>query len=134
MAVLHFAYAALKLKSYKLFNSYIDSAVFTADNDADKDYLKAVKQWTLFENNGMDKETALAIMKKFYFKDTVIRLEKNLDNDSLLDEFLIECGDCLSCKYKDICCYENIRQITEKAGKEYEKFIDGQSRENFILN
>ena len=71
MAVLHFAYAALKLKSYKLFNSYIDSAVFTADNDADKDYLKAVKQWTLFENNGTDKETALAIMKKFFFADTV---------------------------------------------------------------
>ena len=131
MAVIHFAYAALKLKNYKLFNSYMDAAAFNADNDADKDYLKAVKQWVAFEVNGLSKEKALTIIKKFYFADTVKRLQENLKKESLLDEFLMECGDCGKCKFRELCCYDSIRELTACAGKQYSAFVDGQSRENF---
>ncbi len=133
MASLHFAYAALKLKNYKLFNSYLDSAITYSGDDMEKDYLRAVKQWITFENNGIAKEKALAVIGKFYFKDTVKRLEKNLNDDTLLDEFLMECGDCQTCRYKDNCCYDNIRNIIKNAGTEYGKFVDGQAKENFAF-
>lgn len=132
IAPLHFAYAALKLKNFKLFNSCIDTSLsFTADPDM-RDYLLAVKQWVTFENNGVPREKALIVIKKFYFESTYNRLKANLEKDSLLDEFLIECEDCENCKYKENCCYDNIRKITAATGKEYAKFINGQAKENFI--
>jgi len=102
IAPLHFAYAALKLKNFQMFNACIDTSLsFTSDPDM-RDYLLAVKQWVTFENNGVPKEKALRVIKKFYFESTYTRLEANLKKDSLLDEFLIECEDCEKCKYKEI--------------------------------
>lgn len=135
MPSIHFAYAALKLNNYNLFNSYMDSALaFTPDDSDEKDYLMAVKQWVNFAVGGVEKETAITVIEKFYFKNTVDRLKKNLEKDALLDEFLIECGDCSVCKYKNGCCYENIKKIIAKAGAEYSKFTHGQDRENFKFN
>ena len=132
LASIHFAYAALKTQNYKLFDSYIDSAAKFTVNDNDKDYLLAVKQWIEFKNNGVEKKTALSVIEKFYFADTFKRLTKNIENDALLDEFLVECNmDCANCKYKDECCYESIREMMAKAGAEYAKFTDGQKKENF---
>lgn len=129
---IHFAFAALKTQNYKLFNSYIDSAIKLAENDSDKDYFAAVKQWAEFKNNGVDKATALSVIEKFYFADTFKRLTKNFENNTLLDEFLVECNmDCENCKYKNDCCYENIREMMAKIGAEYAKFTDGQAKENF---
>ncbi len=133
-ASIYFAYAALKLKNEKLFNSYIDTAIlFTSDEDSDKDYLRAVKQWITFENNGVLREKALKVIEKFYFADTVERLKKNLESETLLDEFLVECGDCSNCKFKQDCCYESIREIIKKTGAEYSKFTNGQAKENFAF-
>lgn len=134
MAAIHFAYAALKLKNYPLFNSYMDFAAFNCRDESEKDYLKAVKQWIAFKTNGLSDQKALTVMKKFYFEDTVKRLEGNLGKDSLLDEFLMECGDCNACKFRSKCCYEGIRKITANAGAEYAKFTDGQAREIFKIN
>ena len=132
LTALHFAFAALKTQNYKLFNSYIDSAIKLAENDSDKDYFAAVKQWIEFKNNGVSKEVALTVIEKFYFADTFKRLTKNLENNALLDEFLVECNkDCANCKYRKNCCYESIREMMAKAGAEYAKFTDGQARENF---
>lgn len=132
MASIHFAYAALKVKNYKLFNSYIDNAIAFSNDSDEKDYLKAVKQMVTFKNNGLSIEKAMTVIEKFYFKNTVERLKKNLEKDSLLDEFLLECGDCDVCRMKEDCSYENIRQIIRNAGNEYAKFIDGQNKENFL--
>lgn len=133
LALIHFAYAALKLKNYKLFDSYISAAIdFTAEGE-DKDYLMAVKQWVSLENGGVSREKSLTVLKKFYFENTVERLEKKLKAESVLDEFLIECVDCSKCKYKDGCCYERIREIIKNAGHEYQKFTDGQAKSNFIF-
>ena len=44
----------------------------------EKDYLLAVNQWVIFANNGVDKEKAFSVMKKFYFAETIERLESNL--------------------------------------------------------
>lgn len=134
MPSIHFAYAALKLEKYDIFNSYMDAAImYTEDESAEKDYLLAVKQWINFKKGGVSKEKALNVLEKFYFKDTVERLKKNLKSDTLLDELIIECDDCNSCKHRQGCCYENIRQIIAKAGNEYSKFTNGQNRENFAF-
>lgn len=134
MASIYFAYAALKLKNYKLFNSYMDTAIaYTVDDDKEKDYLRAVKQWVAFETNGVSEEKALKVIEKFYFADTVERLKKNLESETLLDEFLVECGDCSKCKFKNDCCYESIREIIKKTGAEYSKFTNGQAKENFAF-
>lgn len=135
MPSIHFAYAALKLKNYNLFNSYMDSAIaFTPDDSQEKDYFMAVKQWVNFAVGGVDKESAMTVIEKFYFKNTVEHLKKNLEKDALLDEFLIECEDCNACKHKEGCCYKNIQEIIAKAGAEYAKFTHGQDRENFKFN
>ena len=134
LLALHFSYAALKLKKYKVFDSYISDAIFlTADDDVNKDYLLAVKQWVSFQNNGIDANTAMKVMRKFYFEDTLVRLQSNIEADALLDEFVIECGNCEKCKFKKQCCYESIRQMISKAGAEYQKFTDGQSKEHFVV-
>lgn len=45
---------------------------------------------------------ALTVIEKFYFADTFERLTENIGNDTLLDEFLVECNiDCENCKYKN---------------------------------
>lgn len=134
LLALHFSYAALKLKNYKLFDNYMNDAIAsTDDNDADKDYLLAVKQWVSFQKNRVNKDNAMKVIKRFYFEDTVARLKSNIEANTLLDEFVIECSDCEKCKFKDECCYENIRQMIQKAGAEYAKFADGQSREQFAV-
>ena len=133
MASLHFAYAALKLNNKKLFEQYIDRAIsFTPDDDPDKDYLMAVKQWITFKNNGIDRKKALKVIEKFYFANTVKRLKKNIENDSLLDEFVIECKDCSTCKHKSECSYEEIKKMMQNAGKEYSKFTNGQDKKEFL--
>lgn len=130
---IHLAYAALKTQNNISFNSYIDTAIIYAQNEKDIDYLSAVKQWTEFKNNGVEKETALSVIKKFYFADTFERLVNNLEKDTLLDEFLLECNDCSICNHKDECCYMEIREMMAKVGAEYSKFTDGQAREKFQI-
>lgn len=132
MLFVHFAYASFKLKNDKLFKMYMDMAIVNESDENDKDYLMAVKQWIEFQNNGVLKEKALTVIKKFYFDGTVGRLIKNIEADTLFDEFLIECGDCQSCKYKEGCCYDSIREIIKNAGAEYSKFTYGQAKENFV--
>jgi len=133
VAAIHFAYAALKLQNMQLFNTYISTAIKWTVDDKEKDYLLAVKQWVEFKNNGVTEEKAFAVIKRFYFNETYERLKKNVLNDALLDDYLVECGDCQKCKHKDICCYNDIREMIGKAGKEYSKFVNGQSREEFIF-
>lgn len=133
LASIHLAYAALKLKNYKMFESYIQTAAQYMADEKDKDYLLAVNQWITFMNDSVDKEKALSVIEKFYFTDTVKRLEKNLKVDSLLDEFLVVCEDCSVCKYKEKCCYDSIREMTKRAGIEYSKFVEGQDKCNFAL-
>lgn len=130
---IHLAYASLKLKNISLFNKYIDEAILLTHDKEDKDYLMAVKQWLHFGNNGVSEEKRMAVIKKFYFSETVQRLERNLNNETLLDEFLIECNpdNCAGCKNKDGCNYENIRKMIKAAGQRYEKFTNGQAKENF---
>lgn len=130
---LHFAYAALKLKNYALFDVFMNTAIKCTQDEATADYLKAVKQWAEFEKSGIKPETAMAVIKKFYFADSWKRLEENLKNETLLDEFMVECKDCEKCAHKDNCCYDSIRNIIKCAGDEYAKFTKGQDKENFAF-
>lgn len=130
-ASLHFAYAALKLKNYTLFDEYMTSAIKLTTDENNVDYLKAVKQWVQFEKSHVDKDTAIKVIKKFYFDTSAKRLEENLCNDTLLDEFVVECGDCPNCKFRENCRYDDVRKIIKAAGDVLVKFTNGQDKENF---
>lgn len=134
IANLHFAYAALKVKNYSLFDLYINSAINVTLNLEDADYLRAVKQWVDFEKAGVSHDTAMTVIKKFYFEESWKRLQKNIEKNSLLDEFLLECKNCSKCKHIENCCYDDIRKIIRSAGEEYAKFIHGQAKENFDVD
>ncbi len=134
IASIHFAYAAKKINNYDSFNRYIDLAInCTPDDDTDKDYLMLVKQWETFMHNGIDKEKALKVIEKFFFENSVKRFKANLETNTLLDDFLVSCEDCNVCKFKDDCCYDGIRNIIEKTGKEYSRFVNGQDKANFLF-
>ena len=134
-ADIHFAYAALRTKNYDLFAKFTGMAMKYSDDQEVSDYLSAVKFWVDFSKNAIDKEKILAIMKIFYSEKTYSKFIVNLENDALLDEFLIECiNDCANCRHNDRCNYERIRNLIATVGKEYAKFTEGQNRENFTFD
>ena len=132
---IHFAYAALKCKDYGAFAKYIQSAITNSVDEETADYLSAVKFWMDFYTKGTEKEKTLDIMKTFYSESTYNKFLNNLEKDTLLDEYLIECDkNCGNCRQKDRCNYGRIKDMISVVGKEYAKFTHGQDRENFIFD
>ncbi len=132
-AQIHFAYAAFKIGKKELLYSFLKSAITAATNNDDKDYLAAVKQWLMFKDGNVDKDKAIKVISKFYYSKTTKRLIKNIENDSLFDEFLIECKNCDDCRFKEICFYDGIKRMISFAGEKYAEFTSGQEKENFTF-
>ncbi|MCQ2451231.1 MAG: YcaO-like family protein [Clostridia bacterium] len=128
---LHMAYAALKLKNFDEFNKFMNLASTLLGASEEGDYVRAVKQWFELKNFGFDEAKIIRVIEKFYCPDTVKKIKRDAENNSFLEEFLFECENCETCKFKDSCNYETIRNIIAATGKEYAKFTNGQDRENF---
>lgn len=132
LSYLHFAYASLRCKNFNDAISYISKAMeYCGDGDM-AEYFSAIKLWMSFAARGVENDKILKLIKTFYKKETYDKFKKNLENDALLDEYLIECkGDCANCKHNYRCNYERIRKLIATVGKEYAKFTDGQDKKNF---
>lgn len=133
MIFVHMAYAGLKTGNKKTFSN-IDYAISVSDDEKEKDYLKAVKQWVMLKDYGLSKEDALSVLKKFCFADTFDKISKDIENNTLLEDLLVEClgpDNCDNCKHNSYCKYREVKCIIKKAGDVYSQFVDGQNRENF---
>ncbi len=103
-------------------------------SDEDRGYFTCVRQYLTLIHSGVSEDKINLILNKFNKKIHVEQLKKNLAKGSPFDEYLLECthSDCTNCRYKNSCHYDYIRTLIKNAGKVYQKFTDGQNKENFI--
>lgn len=99
----------------------------------DCSYFACISQYFTLKQGGTDIDKLFVILNKFNRKSAVEKFTKNLADNALFDEYLLECDgkNCESCKYKDSCHYDYIRTLIGNAGRVYKEFVDGQAREHF---
>ena len=85
---------------------------------------------------GVSEDKIKVIIDKFFVKRIADKLYENLcDSKTPLDEFLLKCDyqNCENCKYREDCCYENIKRINMTVGSVYKNFVNGQDESEFTI-
>ena len=128
------AYIAYRLKKYSDVIKHLHVAINGAQNEDDKEYLSCIIKYIELLSASIPMEKIKVILPKFNYKKDTDRLFGLLDKGQTpFDEFLVSCDikNCSDCKHKDVCNYDEIRELTINAGKIYREFTNGQSREEF---
>lgn len=131
--LMHYVYAAYKLNNKKIYDECLITAISCITDEKDRDYLLAIRQWQKFMSDGVKEEVAFKVLERFYFTETISRLKRNIATDALFDEFVVECIDCKNCRHSNICQYKNIKKMMTNVGGIYNKFTNGQDKENFMI-
>lgn len=129
------AYISLCLGDTRSAISHTDALTrLFRDSESDRGYFACVRQYLTLKHSAVSEDKIFVILKKFNKQAHFEKFEKNLRNNALFDEYLLECDtkNCENCKYKEHCHYDYIRSFIGKAGEVYKTFTDGQNPENFV--
>ena len=132
------SYAAYKTKSYDEAIRQLEQIVHMSTVDENiRKYFTCVSKYIMLRKSGVEKEKVRVILYKFFEEKYVEELYEKVDAGlSPYDGYLLKCDQhrCATCRYEGSCLYHNCKQINIKVGQEYKKFVNGQAREEFILD
>ena len=130
------AYASYRLKRYDDTIGYIKNAIVACSDEEVAEYLTCFNKFIELKKMGVSEEKIKVIIDKFFVKSIADRLYENLgDSKTPLDEFLLKCDyqNCENCRYREDCCYANIKQINMTVGSVYKNFVNGQDESEFVI-
>lgn len=130
------AYASYRLKMYDNAINYLKAAVNTCKGTETAEYLTCFAKYIEFKKSGIADEKSKLIIGKFFKQKVADKLFENLTTEiTPLDEFLLKCDyqNCENCRYREDCCYENIKRINMTVGSVYKNFVNGQDESEFII-
>lgn len=130
------AYASYRLGNYNNAIKYLSNAIVLCD-DSKKEYLECVNKYLELKKISIDDEKIRTIIYKFFVKSIADELYYNIDNGgSPFDDLLLNCNypNCDNCKYRQVCCYDNAKQIHMKIGNIYRRYKNGQDESEFSLD
>ena len=131
------SYAAYKTKSYNDAIFHLEQLLGITDVDEKiRKYFSCVKKYIFLRKNGVKKEKVRVILYKFFEEEYVRELYEKVDAGlSPYDGYLLNCdySNCTNCSYRSSCLYNSCKEINVRVGQEYNKFTNGQSREQFML-
>ena len=137
MVYLTLSYAAYILGRYNEAIGYLNNVIGSkAIDDDTKEYLRCLARYISMKQAQRPDAQIRLILHKFYQKKHADMLYDRLDNGrSPYDGLLMKCDyvSCERCPYRDKCNYHSIRDIIARAGGVYNKFTEGQARENFTF-
>lgn len=131
------AYAAYKLGQYadavKFLNMVKNS---TQLQEEEIQYFACVTRYLELKAAKKTDEQIRIVLYKFYEEEYVDMLYARLNKGlSPFDGFLLRCdtSSCAECKFRDVCNYNNMKDLLARTGAIYSRFTDGQARENFKI-
>ena len=137
MVPLTLSYAAYTLGRYNEAISYLNNVIGSKSIDADtKEYLRCLSRYISMKQVQRPDEQIKLILYKFYQKKHADMLYERLDNGkSPYDGLLMKCdySNCENCRYSDSCNYHSIKDLIIKTGAVYNRFTEGQAKENFTF-
>ncbi len=132
------SYAAYKLKIYdeavRQLNAVIGNPTFDKKM---RQYFACVARYITLIKSGISEDKIRVILYKFFEKEYTEKLYAMLDSGKTpYDEYLLKCDltSCDDCKYRNDCVYNECREMTARVGAEYQKFTNGQDRDQFKLD
>ena len=129
------AYCSYQMGDLKGAIQHTDALTRKAQmSSEDRGYFTCARQYLTLVHSGIPEDKLTVILNKFNKKSYVEQLHNNLKNGSPFEEYLLSCNpaNCANCRYKDNCHYDYIRTLIKNAGEVYQKFTEGQNKENFI--
>jgi hypothetical protein len=137
MLPLTLAYAAYTLGRYKEAAAYLKNLRQSAAFGKDKmDYFACVIRYLDLKAAGCSEEKIRIVLRKFYDEKYADQLFDLLDKGSHPFEGQLlrcDCKSCDHCQFAEHCGYNSTKDIIAKAGAVYNRFTEGQARENFII-
>ena len=131
------AYACYRLKNYEKAIRYLNTiAKIPILSQEDKDYFTCINKYLEMKKNDIAEEKIRVILYKFFTKDTADKLYDKLDRGQTpYDDHLPYCDTtgCQDCRYRENCCYQELKELTRKVGAVYSTFIHGQDRAEFTV-
>ncbi|MBQ3547402.1 MAG: YcaO-like family protein [Clostridia bacterium] len=130
------AYASYRLKRYDDTIDYVKNAIMACRDVEVSEYLTCFNRYIELKKMGVSEDKIKVIIDKFFVKRIADKLYENLcDSKTPLDEFLLKCDyqNCENCKYREDCCYENIKRINMTVGSVYKNFVNGQDESEFTI-
>ena len=136
------SYAAYKLGRYLEASRYLKKLLsenYTENEPlslSERRYLQILCKYLDLAAKKTPPEKIRIMLNKFFDKDTVSLLYQKIESgENLYEGFLLECDtkNCEKCAQNSICTYNKVKDIIKRAGEYYNKFTDGQNKENFAF-
>ncbi|MBE6976022.1 MAG: hypothetical protein E7439_02350 [Ruminococcaceae bacterium] len=132
------AYASYRLGKYADAIGHMLPMIRNADTDEwMKDYFACVNKYLEMKADGIDEEKIKVILYKFCMAPCVDALYEKLDQGKTpYEDYLMRCDlhSCANCRYESVCCYYEMKALTEKVGKVYQTFVNGQDPSEFAVD
>lgn len=130
------AYSCYRLGKYSDTRKHTSYLAATSAAEDERAYFECINKYLLLKENGISEEKIRSILYKFFRAEAPDLLFAQLaQNKTPFEPFLIHCNldSCDCCKYVKDCCYHTLKEVTEKVGRVYSTFIDGQNKNVFRL-
>ncbi len=129
------AYAQYKLGNYASAISEL-ALCLKAVSEEDATYFRCINMYLQLKLDGIDDEKIRIILYRFFKSKYPDSLYEKIKNGlSPYDDYLFKCdlNNCDNCRYKESCCYDDLKNITAKLGEKYKAFSKGQDPEEFAI-
>ena len=133
-AVVHYAYAAWRLKKYSDAIGYLAPVITNCQDQTKKEYLECIRQYLRHSKDGLEEKKIFTLLSRFYAPEHIARLKDSIEQyGDCFSDLLMACQlpNCDSCPHNGICYYEESKRIIRNTGLRYQEFTHGQDRTQF---
>lgn len=131
------AYACYKLGKYAEAMQHTKYVMRWYTEEKDAFYFRCVRKYLSMKQSKIAEDKIRSILYKFFQKEYPDRLYEMLDQGlTPYEDYMIRCDlvSCSDCRYRESCCYHELRELTAKVGARYSQFVNGQDRSVFAVD